>query len=252
MRLEPPHDQIWHEPLTGMQFVWVKGGCFQMGCGPWSGTCQADEKPVHEVCVDGFWMGKFEATQEQWQKVMGANPSRYNRGGEYPVEQVSVKDVEIFVDKLNAENRSDNLYRLPTEAEWEYAARSGGEQEIYAGGINIEDFVWHRGNSDDEFKPVGSKKPNGLGLHDMSGNVYEWCSDRYGQNYYSKSLKNNPVGPSTGEKRVIRGGSAASEAKSSRTTNRSSISASCLNYMIGVRLIWAPGHNRRRTLDQKK
>lgn len=237
---EPPHEQPWTEPLTGMQFVWVKEGCFQMGCGSWSGDCEVDEKTAHEICVDGFWMSKTEVTQAQWRKIMGENPSRSNRDGEYPVEQVSFTDAEAFLRKLNSEQRSHNIFRLPTEAEWEYAARSGGRDEIYAGGTGLDDLAWHSANSDEEIQLVGTKKPNQLGLFDMSGNVYEWCSDWYDEGYYSVSPKNNPPGPAGGDQKVIRGGAAASEAKNLRTANRGRNSYSCPNYMVGMRLVWAP------------
>lgn len=237
---EPPHDQIWSEPVTGMQFVWVKEGCYQMGCGAWSGDCESDEKPAHEVCVDGFWMGKTEVTQAQWRKIMGENPSRHLREGEYPVEQVAFDDVLAFIRKLNIENLSQNVFRLPTEAEWEYAARSGGQDELYAGGTGLDDLGWHRINAGEEPRQVGARKPNGLGLYDMSGNLYEWCSDWYGEGYYGVSPKNNPLGPSAGDKKVIRGGAVTSDAESLRTTNRGRNSVSCPNHMVGVRLVWAP------------
>jgi formylglycine-generating enzyme required for sulfatase activity len=106
-----PVARTWAEPFTGMEFVWVPGGCFQMGCGSWADDCDDDEKPVHEVCLDGFWLGKYEVTQGQWKKVTGSNPAHFKKGNDWPVEQVSWK-----------------------EAQWEYACRSGGRQEKYAGG----------------------------------------------------------------------------------------------------------------------
>jgi formylglycine-generating enzyme required for sulfatase activity/class 3 adenylate cyclase len=192
----------WVEPTTGMEFVWVEGGCFQMG-DIWK-EGDDDEKPVHEVCVDSFGMSRYEVTQGQWQKIMGDNPSGFRQGDNYPVERVSWVDTQDFICKLNS--HSGRSFRLPTEAEWEYAARSGGKKEKYAGGSDLDRLAWYEGNSGGSTHPVGTKEPNNLGLHDMSGNVWEWCSDWYGRNYYQQSPRNNPQGPSVGSFRVIRDG----------------------------------------------
>jgi formylglycine-generating enzyme required for sulfatase activity len=188
------------DPTTGMEFVFVKGGCFQMG--DTFGDGEIQENPVHEVCVDDFYMGKHEVTQGEWQKVMGSNPAHFKKGDRYPVEQVSWTDVQDYLRKLNG--RSGKNYRLPTEAEWEYAARSGGKQEKYAGGDSPDGVAWYNGNSGGSTHPVGQKRSNGLGLYDMSGNVMELCSDWYG--YYGSSPRDNPQGPSSGSYRVARGG----------------------------------------------
>jgi formylglycine-generating enzyme required for sulfatase activity len=171
------------------------------------GDSESHEKPVHEVCVDDFYLGKYEVTQGQWEKVMGNNPSHF-KGRDNPIEQVSWNDVLEYIDRLN--NQSGRKYRLPTEAEWEYAARSGGKKEKYAGTSQeseLGQYAWYRSNSGEQTHPVGQKKPNGLGLHDMSGNVMEWCADWYDENYYKNSPKDNPRGPSNGSRRVLRGGS---------------------------------------------
>ena len=175
--------KTWKESVTGMEFVWVAGGCYEMGCGPWTSDCFDDEKPVHEVCVDGFWIGKYEVTQGQWKKVMGKNPSRFKstlfkRRNKYPVDSVSWHDAKAFIKRLNS--RSSYKFRLPTEAEWEYAARSGGKPEKYAGGSNVDIVAWYSRNSDGHTHPVGTKAPNGLDIYDMSGNVWELCEDIYG------------------------------------------------------------------------
>lgn len=205
---------------TGMEFVFVKGGCFQMG--DVFGDSAKDEKPVHKVCISDFQIGKHEVTQGQWQKVMGENPSGFKQcGANCPVENVSWDQAQEFLQLLN--KNSGTKYRLPTEAEWEYAARSGGKQEKYAGDGSLDEVAWYKGNSENTTHPVGLKKPNGLGLFDMNGNVDEWCGDWYGDDYYAQSPQQDPKGPATGTDRVLRGGrwNGASESRHLRTTNRS-------------------------------
>jgi|GEM_PF-555864 len=198
----PPLDKkIFTDPVTNMEFVWVPGGCFQMG----SNDGDSDEKPVHKVCVDGFWIGKYEVTQGQWQRLMGNNPSHFKKGDDYPVEKVYWNDVQKFIRKLNSHGNGN--FRLPTEAEWEYACRSGGKNEKYSGGEDVDRVAWYMSNSVSSTHRVGTKAPNGLGLYDMSGNVWEWCQHWYGKDYYSQSPRNNPQGPSGGSWRVFRGGS---------------------------------------------
>jgi len=207
---------IWNEPYTGMEFVWVPGGCFQMGNVYKNG--RNDELHVHEVCLDGFFLGKYPVTQIQWEKVMGSNPSRF-KGPNNPVEQVSFNDVLIFIKLLNHESPT-NGFRLPTEAEWEYACRGCGIQDQYYGSSNIDSVAWHSDNSDYKTHAVGGKLPNALGLYDMNGNVCEWISDWYDSNYYAKSPKENPQGPSFGRYKMFRGGSWNYEPKSCNATTR--------------------------------
>ncbi|HIJ83410.1 MAG: hypothetical protein HW380_200 [Magnetococcales bacterium] len=191
---------------TGIEFVRVPGGTFQMGCGSWQSDCSSDEKPVHEVRVGEFEMGKYEVTQGQWQAVMGANPSGFTScGDQCPVEKVSWDDVQGFISRLNG-RRDGCTYRLPTEAEWEYACRSGGREEKYCGGGNVDQVAWYSENSGGKTHPVGQKSANGLGLHDMGGNVWEWVSDRDDGKFYANSPRDNPQGPSSGSDRVDRGG----------------------------------------------
>ncbi len=204
-------------PVRDMKFVEVKGGCFQMG--DTFGDGGSDEKPAHEVCVDDFSIGKYEVTQAQWEAVMGSNPSRFKQcGGNCPVEDVSWNDIQKFIKKLNSQ--TDSFYRLPTEAEWEYAARSGGKSEKYSGGNDVDSVAWYDSNSGRQTHPVGQKQPNGLGIYDMSGNVWEWCQDWYGDGYYESSPKDNPQGPSSGSRRVLRGGSWYNYALFMRATSR--------------------------------
>jgi len=217
----PSAGEIWIEPVTGMEFVWVPGGCYKMGCGNWTSDCFSDEKPIHDVCVDGFWMGKTEVTQGQWEKVMKDNPAEFKKGDNYPVERVKYQEIEKFTEKLSSSTASTHKFRLPTEAEWEYAARSGGKPEKYAGGSELDQVAWYKGNSDRSTHPVAAKAPNGLGLFDMNGNVNEWCADTYRAWAYKKHERNNPLFREEGYTRVYRGGSWNSKPKSARCSARS-------------------------------
>ncbi len=232
-----PADEKITDSATGMQFVFVKGGCYQMG--DTFGDGQANEKPVHEVCVNDFYIGKYEVTQGQWKKVMGYNASYFSSCGENcPVESVSWNDTQEFIRKLNSQ--SGKTYRLPTEAEWEYAARSGGKSEKYAGGNDVDPVAWYVDNSGRKTHPVGQKRPNGLGLYDMSGNVWEWCSDWHGEKYYSQSSRDNPGGPSSGSWRVLRGGSCSGSSDYARAADRFFIGPEFRYYYNGFRLAMAP------------
>ena len=223
------------DPTTGMQFVFVKGGCYQMG----SIEIQ-DAKPVHQVCLSDFYMGKYEVTQSQWEKVMGNNPSSFKEcGPECPVEKVSWNDAQEFIKKLNS--KSGKQYRLPTEAEWEYAARSGGKDEIWAGTSDestLSRYAWYDDeNSSSSTHKVGLKKSNGLGLYDMSGNVLEWCQDWYNEAYYEDSPKDNPSGPDNSEQRVVRGGSWSLIASIAQTGFRHRYDPGNRAHFVGLRLL---------------
>ena len=149
-------------------------------------TGDSDEKPVHTVCVDNFYLGRTEVTQKQWVDITGHNPSKF-QCEDCPVERVSWNDITDFIKKLN--ERTGMNYRLPTEAEWEYAARSGGKDELWAGTsdeFELEEYAWCKVNSEERTHPVGEKEPNGLGLYDMTGNVWEWTWDRYDEKYYDR------------------------------------------------------------------
>lgn len=235
----PPEGKTWTDPVTGMDFVWVPGGCFDRGCGDWDGECCDSELPVREVCLDGFWMGKYEVTQGQWTQIMGSNSSNFQSGDNYPVEQVSWYDTQDFIAELNSQGFS--TFRLPTEAEWEYAARSGGREEKYAGGDDLDNLSWYSGNSGMETHEVGTKAANGLGIYDMSGNVSEWVSDWYESNYYSESPQDNPQGPETGSFRVLRGGSWYELAPYCRAAYRFYSSPDYRESGIGFRLALSPG-----------
>ncbi len=224
----------WTEPVTGMIFVWVPGGCYMMGCGEGNNN----EKPVHEVCVDGFWMGQTEVTQGQWQRVMDSNPSYFKKGDNYPVEKVSWEDAGEYILKLNG--MGNVKFRLPSEAEWEYAARSGGKAEKYSGGSDLDGVAWYFNNSGDGTHPVRTKKGNGLGIYDMSGNVWEWCEDVYLADIYSRSNKKNPVYHYGCPGRVIRGGSWNYGPDYMRCAFRYNDDPAFRDYDVGFRLLRMP------------
>ncbi len=188
--------------------VFIKGGCFIMG----NDYAQEDEKPEHEVCLDDFYMGKYEVTQSRWEKQLGFNPSKIV-GPELPVEQVNFVEVQEFLEKSNGQ------CRLPTEAEWEYAAKGGADARYFWGNMMDEAYAWYLDGSGETTHPVGQKQPNQYGLYDMMGNVWEWTNDWY-EPYYQIREKNNPKGPETGEYKVIRGGAFDSSAGALRITNR--------------------------------
>lgn len=204
--------KTWREPNTGMEFVRVQGGCFDMGTTEGKG----DEEPVHEVCVDGFWIGRYEVTQAQWNSLMGFNPSLFV-GDDRPVDSVTWIKAREFTKTLTA--KGEQRFRLPTEAEWEYAARSGGKAEVYSGSDNVKDVAWfnvgNKGTAN-----VGSLGANGLGLHDMSGNVKEWCEDWYVRSGYEDHGRTNPLNDDSGRYRVLRGGGFDSKARDVRSFSR--------------------------------
>jgi len=229
--------ETWREPEVGIEFVWVPAGCYQMGCGSWTSDCSNDEKPVHEVCVDGFWMGKYEVTQGEWQKVTGQNPSYYKSGEKHPVAHVSWNDVQEFIRRLKDANGGKYELRLPSEAEWEYACRSGGKNEKYAGGDKAGNVAWFKKNSGDSSHQVGTKQPNGMGIYDMSGNAWELCEDNYEESAYAEHERKNPVNRSGGLNRVIRGGAWHGGGISVRCATRSVFDPVSRRDRVGLRLV---------------
>ena len=218
-----------------IDMVKVEAGTFKMGATSEMENPYSWEEPVHQVTLtNDYYMGKYEVTQALWQSVMGSNPSSFN-GDDLPVEKVSWDDCQEFVSKLNG--LTGKKFRLPTEAEWEYAAR-GGKKSCgyqYSGSSNVSDVAWCVGNSGNKTHPVGTKQANELGLYDMSGNVLEWCQDRYGS--YISSSQTNPTGAVSGSYRVYRGGSWYSNAGCCRSSYRDDASPGYRDSLLGLRLV---------------
>jgi len=208
------------------QMVLVQGGTFSMG--------DESEKPIHSVTLSSYYIGKYEVTQKEWTAIMGENPSNF-KGDDLPVENVSFDDCQKFIKRLNAKTKKK--YRLPTEAEWEFAARGGNKSNgyKYSGSNTLDDVAWFTSNSGSETSPVGQKQANELGIYDMSGNVWEWCNDYYGN--YSSSSQTNPKGAESGSGRVYRGGSWLNGAARCRVANRYDRSPSFRYSYLGLRLV---------------
>ena len=222
--------------VNGVSFnmIPVEGGTFTMGATPEQQDPEDDEKPTHQVTLSSYYIGETEVTQALWTAVMGDNPSEFN-GDNNPVEKVSWNDCQKFISKLNS--FTGQKFRLPTEAEWEYAARGGNKSKgyQYSGSNNFDDVAWHGYNSVDKTHPVKTKQPNELGIYDMSGNVSEWCQDRYGS--YSSGSQINPQGPSTGSYRVGRGGSWEFFARACRSARRGMGAPDYPDFCVGLRLV---------------
>ena len=224
--------------VNGVSFdmIAVEGGTFTMGAtAEQASDAYSDEKPTHQVTLSSYYIGKTEVTQELWQAVMGSNPSGFS-GANLPVEKVSWEDCQIFIAILN--ELTGKYFRLPTEAEWEYAARGGSKSQgyKYSGSNTVDDVAWYPSNSSSKTHPVATKAPNELGIYDMSGNVLEWCSDWYSSSYYSSSSQYNPTGPASGSRRVYRGGSWGSSARLCRVSYRDYNGPSYRFYNLGLRL----------------
>ena len=222
--------------VNGVSFdmMYVKGGTFIMGATSEQGSdAYGNEKPTHRVTLSSYYIGQYEVTQALWKAVMGSNPSK-RKGNNLPVENVSWDDCQNFLLKLNA--MTGQNFRLPTEAEWEYAARGGNRSRNYqySGSNNLGNVAWYNDNSGKQTHIVGIKLPNELGINDMSGNVWEWCQD-WKENY-SSSAQTNPTGPESGSCHVIRGGSWSFSAESCRVSYRHSLTPDAHSGILGLRL----------------
>jgi formylglycine-generating enzyme required for sulfatase activity len=192
---------------VGMKMVLIPAGEFSMGSPPTERGRWKDEGPVHKVGLDAFYVSQTEVTQRQWEAVMGNNPSNFKGDPNLPVENVSWNDAQKFIARLNQKEGTDT-YRLPTEAEWEYACRAGSQERFCYGDSErkVTHYAWYRGNAGNKTNPVAQKNPNSWGFYDMHGNVWEWVTDRYNPSYYTNSPPKNPTGPANGKSRVVRGG----------------------------------------------
>ncbi len=220
------------EGLNGvaLEMICLPGGEFMMGSND-----HKSEQPPHSVKLSPFFIGKYQITQEQWKAVMGGNPSHF-KGDDLPVENVSWDDAVKFCEAISKQTGKD--YRLPTEAEWEYACRAGSTGR-YCFGDDVKslgDYAWYRENSDGKTHPVGRKKPNAWDLYDMHGNVLEWCQDWYDENYYKQSPRENPQGPSSGTYRVARGGSCY-DRSGCRSINRFNLEPVIILRHVGFRIV---------------
>ena len=234
--------QIFSKTYTanGVSFdmMMVKAGTFTMGATSEMEDPDSGEKPAHQVTLtNDYYIGKTEVTQALWKAVMGNNPS-YFKGDNLPVENVSWDDCQKFISKINSLT-GQNL-RLPTEAEWEFAARGGNNSNHYqySGSNELGDVAWYYGNSGDKTHVVATKQPNELGLYDMSGNVWEWCSDWHGN--YSSSSQTNPTGPNSGSYRATRGGSWYNYARICRSSDRGASAPDFSGFDLGLRLVLVP------------
>ena len=218
-----------------IDMVRVEAGTFTMGATAEMKNPNDDEKPTHRVTLtNDYYIGKYEVTQALWQTVMGNNPSKF-KGDNLPVEQVSWDDCQEFISKLN--RITGKTFRLPTEAEWEYAARGGNKSRgyQYSGSNNLSDVAWFWDNSGSKTHAVGTKQPYELGIYDMSGNVWEWCQDRYGE--YNSSSQVNPTGANRGSNRVVRGGCWFHDAWNCRSSSRGYFTPDYRNDILGLRLV---------------
>ena len=229
-----PEVRTYYANGVSFQMVEVKGGTFTMGATEEQGSyVKSEEKPAHQVTLSSYMIGKTEVTQELWEAVMGSNPS-YFKGSNLPVEQVSWEDCQTFIRKLNA--LTGKNFRLPTEAEWEFAVRGGNKSRgyKYSGSNTLSNVAWYDDNSSYKTHPVATKAPNELGIYDMSGNVWELCSDWFDS--YSSSSHYNPTGLNRGSVLVHRGGSWINDAGYCRVSNRGFYHPARRSSGLGLRL----------------
>ena len=229
-------DKVFTVNGVSFKMIAVKGGTFTMGATPEQTGANSDELPTHSVTLSDYYIGETEVTQELWRAVMGSNPSKFPGNSRRPVETVSWNDCQTFISKLN--ELTGETFRLPTEAQWEYAARGGNKAQghLYSGSDVIKDVAWYYRSNSSSPLPVKTKAPNELGIYDMSGNVWEWCSDWYGD--YSSAAQTDPTGPATGYYRVGRGGSWLSDESGCRVAYRWTSNPTSTDSRLGLRLAY--------------
>ena len=227
-------DKVYTVNGVSFTMIAVKGGTFTMGATSEQTGADSDESPTHSVTLSDYYIGETEVTQELWNAVMGSNPSKFTGNMQRPVEMVSWNDCQTFISKLN--QLTGKTFRLPTEAQWEYAARGGNKSKgyIYSGSNEIDEVAWYEYNSGGMTHPVQTKAPNELGIYDMTGNVYEWCTDWYGA--YSSAAQTDPTGPATGSYRDYRGGGWGFSASYCRVAYRVSSTPTYSFSNLGLRL----------------
>jgi len=262
----------WLEPVSGMAFIWLDGGCFQMGQSKNESRellreahryrydlYYSDELPQHRVCVSGFWLASRETTQHQWKRVMDDAPFKPDLISTLPAQNLSWNDAIAFTRALEKKNGA-TTFRLPTEAEWEYAARGGTDTPFAFGSTISTDQANYNGlyifgdgrlgQLRESATPVGTFPANPFGLYDMHGNVWEWCNDWYRKNYYRSSPEKDPPGPTGGEKKVLRGGSWYTKPRSIRSANRYADKAENRVHDYGMRIVAVrPGPMDKKTID---
>lgn len=223
----------------GMELRLIPAGSFIVGSPENEKGRRSNEGPQHKVTISRpFYLGVYEVTQEQYEKVMGSNPSKF-KGSRRPVENVKWQDALTFCKKLSNKEKTMQ-YRLPTEAEWEYAARAGTGTAFFWGDEMDGEYCWYLRNSGSETKEVGTRKPNPWGLYDMCGNVWEWCEDWYGNKIYSSSERLDPKGPSSGVNRVIRGGGWYADSHYCRSAYRDQATSGLRGDVAGFRVLAVP------------
>ncbi|MBF0625697.1 MAG: formylglycine-generating enzyme family protein, partial [Magnetococcales bacterium] len=231
--------QVWTEGVAGIDFVWIPGGRFKMGSPKGAPGWRSDESPLHEVILDGFWIGRTPVTWGQWVKVMGDARGLFDQSqGNHPVERVTWDDIQEFLRKYARMLGAKYEIRLPTEAEWEYAARAGSEGIFHFGNdpAQLNRYCWYAKNAKATMA-VATREPNVWGIHDMLGNVWEWTSDWYAEDYYTRSPDRNPRGAPYGEGRVRRGGCWRSQVGACRVAHRNRVAVTASSNTLGFRLV---------------
>ena len=219
----PAQGATWTEPESGIVFVWVPSGSYMMGCA--GEHCPESEVPPQQQNISGFWLSRTEITQDQWKRLMPVNPSKFRTSGAYPVDQVTWEDAHAVINRLNQTRHG--TFRLPTEAEWEYACRASVSGDTFCGGNDPKTVAWYNGNTRQTTMPTGQKTANGWGLYDMSGNLWEWTSDCWRPTY---------ADPPICDSHALRGGSWGSyPAQLHATSRRSDYDVKCP--FIGLRLV---------------